>query len=208
MLVFDDTLTLVVPPDLSQAASANSKLSTYTNDALGISLRYSTKEYGVLKGKEIPKEWVNREPIETKFAQPGGVMIAALVPAGGLGNDGPDELLILSINSKVTAAECDKFSSDDEWTAHRKERVGAMEFAQADGGEGGMCKDIFLKNYHIFRNQACYEIEMGVFASPCLQDKDNDVFGSIKSEFRDLKAILATLAIRPTTVDPIRHKTN
>jgi hypothetical protein len=136
-------LTLVVAPDSSLAASANPNLSTYTNDALGISLRYPSKEYGVLKGDEIPEEWVNTEPIDTKFAQPGGVMIAALAPLDRLEKDGPDELLILSINSKVSAAECNKFISDDEWTVHRKERVGATEYAQADGGEGGMCKDIF-----------------------------------------------------------------
>jgi hypothetical protein len=40
-----------------------------------------------------------------------------------------------------------------------------------------------------------------VFASPCLQDKNNDVFGFINAAFKDLKAILATLAIRPATID-------
>lgn len=186
----------VIAPYSSLAAGASPKLSTYTNDRFGISLQFPS-DYRVLKGNEIPKQWSNEGPIDTNFVQPGGKMLAALVPPGGLDSDTePFALLILSVNSRIKAKECAKFDSPspDQWTS---EKVGAIEFAQSDDMQGGMCHDVFYKYYHVFRNQACYEIQMGVFGSPCLQDKDNDVFGYIENEFKDLKAILATLTIRP-----------
>jgi hypothetical protein len=193
---------LIAPDSTSLATGTNPKLSSYTNDRFGISLQYPS-DYRVLKSNEIPKLWSNEGPIDTNFIQPGAMMLAALVPPGGLDSYGEaNVLLILSVNSKVTPKECTKFDSPppDQWTSHRSEKVGAMEFAQSDDMQGGMCHDVYYKYYHIFRNQTCYEIEMGVFGSPCLQDKDHDVFGSIKNEFKELKGILATVTIRPTTV--------
>ncbi len=137
------------------------------------------------------------------------MMLAALVPPGGLDPAGAaDELLILSVNPKIAAKGCAKFDSPppDKWMPHRprSEKVGAMEFFQSDDSRGGMCHDVDYKYYHIFRNQACYEIEMGVFISPCVQDKDHDVFGYTKNEFKKLKAILSTLTIRPATIAKVR----
>ena len=189
-------------PHSSLAAGASPKLSAYTNDRFGISLQYPS-DYRVLKSNEIPKYWSNDGPIDTNFVQPGGMMLVALVPPLGLVDSAEaNVLLILSVNSRITAKECIKFDSPppDETTSH-SEKIGVMEFAQTDDMQGGMCHDVFYKYYHVFRNQACYEVQMGVFASPCLQDKNNDVFGYIKYKFETLKAILATLTIRP---DPSR----
>jgi hypothetical protein len=195
---------LIALDSVSLAAGHNPKLATYTNDRSGISLQYPS-DYRALKSNEIPKFWSNEGPIDTNFIQPGAVMLVALVPPGGLTPGGSaDELLILSVNPKITAKECARFDSPppDKWMPRRprSEKVGSMEFFQSDDFQGGMCHDVDYKYYHVFRNQACYEIEMGVFVSPCVQDKDHDVFGYTKNEFKKLKEILATLTIRPATI--------
>jgi hypothetical protein len=186
-------------PGPSFAAAAKAKLSTYTNEQFGISIRYPGN-YSVLEGNQIPKQWSNEVPIETGFVGHGGITIAALVPPGEIDHENDnraDELLLLSVNSKLTSADCYKFTSDDpDIPPLPKKRIGTMEFARSDDMQGGMCHDIYLKNFHIFRNRVCYEIQMGVYGSPCIQSKENDVEGGIENEFRELKKSLATLTIR------------
>jgi hypothetical protein len=85
-------------------------------------------------------------------------------------------------------------------------RVGAIEFSESEDGDGGMGRSNEVQYYHVFRNQICYEFQLGEgvggygSATGIKSHVDDD------GVFRRLKTILATVAIRSTTIALPRAK--
>ena len=85
--------------------------ATYTNPVYGISFRYP-KRYSLKEGEEAGLEWAALEPAEMNFVQPGGTTVSAVALPKQLfpGTDLTAAFFNVSVNAKLTAAECAKFA--------------------------------------------------------------------------------------------------
>jgi len=79
-------------------------------------------------------------------------------------------------------------------------KVGENQFTAAIQNNGGLSHQTFAQYYHVFRNRACYEFELGVVGSVDMTEDEKD------EKFRVLKAILATVKFHLTTIAPQRLK--
>ena len=79
-------------------------------------------------------------------------------------------------------------------------KVGENQFTEAIQNNRGLGHQTFAQYYHVFRNRACYEFELGVVGSVDMTEDEKD------EKFRVLKAILATVKFHLTTIAPQRLK--
>jgi hypothetical protein len=186
-----------IAPGSSLAASAESKFSTYTNQDYGFSFQYPS-EWTVTEGDRVKLSWGYLGPVEP--ALPRGAPVAALVM--------PYEpnFISVTVDRTLTDSECNRtvFSGLEDAQPERGKfptvKVGENQFTAAIQNSGGLGHQAFAEYYHVFRNQVCYEFELGVVGSA-------DMTESKKNEkFRVLKAILATVKIYATTIAPHRLK--
>lgn len=196
-------ITIVVAVGSSDAGAEQHATSTYTNPQYGVSFQYP-RTYQLSTGEEANLSWGYLGQVEANFLRPGGVTLAAveLPPDSYPGTDFNLGLFAVRINSGLDASECDQFSHPNPDQPEfppplpTKAKVGANEFAKAEDGQGAMMKQAASEYYHIYRNDICYEFELGLGTAGfeavdgMKQVDGNDVF-------RKLKAILATVKIAP-----------
>lgn len=203
-------LAFAIAPASSLAASKNSRLSTYTNATYGFSLRY-------------PSDWALKEGDEAKLSfghmgqpemnLPNGEIVASVeMPRNFYPNtDLGAAFLEVGVDTSATPDECNPSSSaatqssESESGNHPPERIGNNQFTKTDDGNAGLGHQAYSVHYHIFRNRACYEFQLGLGTNGY-----GSVDGITKVDgdavIRRLKAVIATVNFRPTTITPQNHR--
>jgi hypothetical protein len=197
----------LMTPNFSLAASAQSKLLTYTNEAYGVSFQYPS-DWTLTEGDQVKLSWGYLGPVEDWL--PHGVKVAAVeMPSDPYrGTDFGLAFLKVSVDTTLSLLECHRSAFRDWKEVKPKEYptvwVGENQFSEEDEDDAGMSHQRTAQYYHIFRNQACYEFELGLSTNGygavegLKRVSDDDVFGK-------LTAILATVMIRqPTASSPLR----
>ena len=183
------------------AADTKSKLYTYRNQNYGFSFRYPS-DCILEEGKQVDLSWGFAGDVTNSL--PRGVTVASVA----LSSDPYAEtdlgvaFLKVSVDSSLTATECNQ-SSFRGLPKIRPEpvRVGENHFTEAEMWDASTGQQYFAEYYHVFRNHACYEFQLGLATAGWgivdgVKKVDDDAV------FRRLRAILATVTIRPTTVAP------
>jgi len=203
------TLALVgwylMVPDSSLAATTKLKLLTYTNKAYGFSFRYR-RDWIVKEGDQVNLNWGYLGLVGNSL--PHGVTVMALeLPFGPSPSDQSftqngivEKFLKVTVDTGLTAVECNRsaFHGLEELQPTGNfptVKVGAVQFTEAEEYNAGLGHEAFARYYHVFQNRTCYEFQLGL----------NQNFGSpdeIEDGFAELKDILATVTIRPTTIAP------
>jgi hypothetical protein len=192
---------ILMLPASGVAASSKSKLSTYSNKAYGVSFQYPS-DWSLREGDQVKLSWGYSGPVEDWL--PHGVKVVAVETPSDLyrGTDFGGAFLKVSVDTTLTLLECHR-SAFRDWKEvkpgeHPTVWVGENQFSEADEDDAGMGHQRTADYYHIFRNQTCYEFELGLSTNG-YGDVENlkrvnggDVFGK-------LTAILATVTIRQTT---------
>jgi len=181
--------------------------STYTNPTYGVSFRYP--KYGTLQeGDKANLELNGLGPVEMNFVQPGGTTISAVELPRKLyaGTDFNAAFFNVSVNPKITAAECEQFAFPEtsnqgsDPVATSKTKVGATEFHAIEGFAGEENNEADLKYYHVFQNGSCYEFALGL--ETAVDSNNDEVKPPSKlvdrnEVFRKLNWILSTVKIQP-----------
>ena len=198
-------------PGSSLAANARSKLSTYTNKAYVFSFRY-------------PSNWTLTEGDEAKLsfgylgqpemALPNSEIVAAvemprdLYPNTDLGA----AFLEVGVDTSATREDCNPSPSaatdpsESEQDNYPPEKIGNNQFTKTDDGNLGMGHQAYSVHYTIFRNRACYEFQLGLGTNGYGSvDGITQVDGD--AVLRRLKAVIATVKFRPTTITPPKLST-
>ena len=199
-------VTIAVALGANQAAGEQAKASTYANSKFGVSFQYPVA-YQLFTGEDANLSWGYLGQVDMNFFRPGGVTLAAVeLPTDSYpGTDFNLGFFAVRINSALDASECGQFSHPNPDQPEfppplpTKAKVGANEFAKTEDGEAAMMKQAASEYYHIFRNDICYEFELGLgTAGFGAVDGMKQVDGD--DVFRKLKAILATAKISPVAV--------
>lgn len=181
--------------------------STYANPAYGISFRYP--KYDSLKeGDKANLQWDGLGPVEMNFVQPGGTTVSSVELPRTLypGTDFTAAFFNVSVNPKLTAAQCEQFMFPGESSpetgplATSKVTVGATEYSAMEGIGGKDTAQADAKYYHVFENGACYEFVLGLETASDETATDNkmDIKPVNRNEvFRKLNWILSTVKIEP-----------
>jgi hypothetical protein len=196
------------PPAKKKSRQRKLSASTYTNAAYGVSFRYPT--YGSLKEDDDANlELDGLGPLEMNFVQPGGTTISAVELPRKLfaGTDFNIAFFNVSVNPKLTAAECEQFAfpeKDDVEVTTSKTKVGATEFEAVEAYAEAENNQADVKFYHVFQNGSCYEFALG------LETTTEEVSDEVKlgvepavkpvdrnEVFRRLNWMLSTVKIQP-----------
>jgi hypothetical protein len=200
------------PPAKKKSRQRKLSASTYTNAAYGVSFRYPT--YGSLKeDDEANLELDGLGPLEMNFVQPGGTTISAVELPRKLfaGTDFNTGFFNVSVNPKLTAAECEQFAfpeKDELEVTTSKTKVGPTEFEVVEAYAEAENNQADVKFYHVFQNGSCYEFALGLeTASEEIPDEvELGVEPAVKPAvkpvdrnevFRKLKWMLSTVKIQP-----------
>ena len=195
----------LMAPCSTRAASAKSKLSSYTNKAYGFSFRYPS-DWTLKEGEPVELSWGYLGQVENSM--PHGTMVAAVV-APSQPDDGDNfapYFLSVSIDSGLTAEACGRFAPNGPYEVPPQPgtppivKVGSIQFVQARDEDGGLGHQRYARYYRVFRNRACYEFETGFVAPEGFNTDDEH---SEDVEFEVISPILATVTIRPTTILPV-----
>jgi hypothetical protein len=212
------TTTATVPVSTSTPAasqlpakkkSRQRKLSAsiYTNPTYGVSFRYP--KYDTLReGDAANLELDGLGPLEMNFIQPGGTTISAVEVPRKLyvGTDFNAAFFNVSMNSKLTPAECEQFAFPETGDAETdpvtisKTKVGATEFNSVEGFAQTENTQVDVKYYHVFQNGNCYEFDLGLETTfPATPDKPGPTLKTVDPNevFRRLNWILSTTKIVP-----------
>jgi hypothetical protein len=200
------------PPAKKKSRQRKLSASTYTNAAYGVSFRYPT--YGSLKeDDEVNLELDGLGPLEMNFVQPGGTTISAVELPRKLfaGTDFNTAFFNVSVNPKLTAAECEQFAfpeKDELEVTTSKTKVGPTEFEVVEAYAEAENNQADVKFYHVFQNGSCYEFALG------LETATEEILDEIKlgvepvvkpaikpvdqnEVFRKLNWMLSTVKIQP-----------
>jgi hypothetical protein len=183
--------------------------ATYVNGNYGVALTYPRK-YNLQSGDKQKEA-----PVQTSFAKPGAVEIAALDMPDGLypETDFSSALLNLSVKQDMTADECGQFAqlssnvasdkADDteksakpaaDSTKPEVTKLGANQFTEVEQMTGSDERQSDTKYFHLFKNGACYEFALDVETS---RKADEDLAQVDRSKvFKQLEKILATARIK------------
>ena len=182
------------------SASAKSKVSSYTNRTYGFSFQYPS-EWTLKEANPVKLSWGYLGPVDNDL--PHGTTVAAVVVpfTPDNGDNFAPEFLSVSLDTTLTADECTRFvpahkrwARPDPLANHPAKKIGAIQFTEAEDDSAGAGHDRYAQYYHVFENRSCYEFELGLV--------ENTDMAEDKADLQDLKAILATVTIRPTTIAP------
>jgi hypothetical protein len=142
-------------------------VATYRNSEYGISFRYP--KYDTLKlGNDAKVEWTGMGPVPMNFTQPGGTILSTVALPDDLypGTDFAAGFLTATVNPKMSAADCEQFSSTtpsgaEKPVAPSKVKLGKTEFSEVETLAGND-KQADAKYFHVFQNGACYEFALGL----------------------------------------------
>jgi hypothetical protein len=195
------------PPAKKKARQRKLSASTYTNPAYGVSFRYP--KYDNLKqADEANLEQDGAGPVAMNYVQSGGATIGMVELPRKLysGTDFNSAFFNVSVNPKLTAAECEQFAfagTDDPENnpaAASKTKVGATEFYAVEGFAEDENNEADVRYYHVFQNGSCYEFALGLetVAQGLPDESKPDVKPVNHNEvFRKLNWILSTVKIQP-----------
>ena len=200
---------LLVP---ANSSAADSKLSTYRNKEYGFSFQYPA-DWRLKEGDPVKLDWGYMGPVQS--ALPNGTMVVAVLPEP---QDLPDPnfaglFLSASVDGASTEADCLRYAPapDDyehayehvEAGRHPRVKIGRYMFVHADDDDGGLCHERSADYYRVFRNQVCYEFEIGEVTS-C--QTTSDAMRENAAVLQQLKRALATVTIRDTKLAPSEPK--
>ena len=180
----------------------------YVDRDSGVSFRYPRKY--VLKTGHAADELVSSNLAVMDFAQPGGVVTAAVaIPEGAYPkSDLVSAMFDASVNKSLTAEQCGEFSAPQPDSAMQastaastatpapKLIVGDMELASAETLGSADSRKEESKYYHVFENGACYEFGLKV-ATTGVDPGEGGKPVDRDEVFNKLERILATVKISP-----------
>ena len=180
----------------------------YVDKDSGVSFRYPRKY--VLKTDEAADELVSSNLAVMDFAQPGGVVTAAVaMPEGAYPkSDLVSAMFDVSVNKSLTAEQCGEFSAPQPDSAMQgstpastatpapKLIVGDMELTSAETLGSADSRKEESKYYHVFENGACYEFALKVATTGVDPDEGGKPVDR-DEVFNKLERILATVKISP-----------
>ena len=181
--------------------------STYNNSAFGVSFRYP--KYGTLQeGEKANLELEGIGPVDMNFVQPGGTPISAVVLPRRryAGTDFNAAFFTASVNSKLTAEECEQFAFPETGNpqgvqvATSKTKVGDTEFRSIEGFASEEKNEADLKYYHVYQNGSCYEFALGLETAVNPDSGDDETVAKPVNRnevFRKLNWMLSTVKIQP-----------
>ncbi len=195
------------PPAKKKSRQRKLSASTYTNPTYGVSFRYP-KYDSLREGDAANLELDGLGPIEMNFIQPGGTTISAVELPRKLyaGTDFDAAFFNVSMNPKLTPAECEQFAFPETGDAETdpvtisKTKVGATEFNSVEGFAQTENTQADVKYYHVFQNGNCYEFALGLETTvPATPDKLGPTLKTVNPNevFRQLNWILSTTKIQP-----------
>lgn len=189
----------VAAPKPAKKSPRQHKLVTYKNSDYGVSFRYPQR-YTLKEGEEANLEWAGFGPVELNFVQPGGSTLSAIQLPDHMyaGTDFTSAFINVSVNPKMTAAECEQFAfpaqvpSDDAPMGPAKVKLGSTDFMEMDDAIGEEGKQADAKYYHVFQNNVCYEFTLGLttLTTSGMKPVNRD------SVFGKLEWILSTVKIK------------
>jgi hypothetical protein len=210
------------PPAKKKSRQRKLSASTYTNPTYGVSFRYP-KYDSLREGDAANLELDGLGPVEMNFIQPGGTTISAVeVPRKVYaGTDFDAAFFNVSMNSKLTPAECGQFAfpetgdPETDPVTVSKTKVGATEFNSVEGFAQTENTQADVKYYHVFQNGNCYEFALGLeTALSATPDKAGPTLKTVDPNevFRQLNWILSTTKIVPVdlpeaTLPPVATET-
>lgn len=198
------------PPAKKTSRQRKLSASTYTNPAYGVSFRYP-KYDSLREGDDASMELDGLGPLEMNFVQPGGTTISTIEMPRKLyaGTDFNSAFFNVSVNPKLTAADCQKFvfpetgdpQTDPVTTSETK--VGPTSFNAVEGFAETENNQVDVKFYHVFQNGNCYEFALGLETTT--QGTPDEVNPAVKpvnhnEVFRQLNWILSTVKIEQSAV--------
>ena len=196
-----------VVPETSKKAVKKHRptTATYVNGNYGVALTYPRK-YSLQ-----PADKQTETPIQTSFAKPGAVEIAALDMPDGLypETDFSSALLNVSVHQGLNEDECGQFATPTNDTVTAKPadkdqstdsskpaaiKLGANQFTEIEQMSGSGDHQSDLKYFHLFKNGACYEFALDVETS---RKTDEDLAQVDRSKiFKQLEKILTSARIK------------
>lgn len=158
------TAAAVVPEKPKKAVKKHRPSNaTYVNGTYGVSFSYPVKYSLQAGGKN------SSAPVRPNFLKPGAIQVAAVdMPDDSYPDtDFSNALLNVSVNTTVTAEECNSFvpASKDDSAKPTTTKLGANEFTQLEQMSGEPAHQSDLKYFHLFKNGACYEFALDVETS-------------------------------------------
>jgi hypothetical protein len=180
----------------------------YVDKDSGVSFRYPRKY--ILKTGDAADELVSSNLAVMDFAQPGGVVTAAVaIPEGAYPkSDLVSAMFDVSVNKSLTAEQCNEFSapqSDPATLASTaastpssmpKLILGDMELTSMETLGSADTRKEESKYYHVFENGACYEFALKVATTGVEPDEGGKPVDR-DGIFKKLETILATVKISP-----------
>lgn len=177
-------------------------MATYSDSTYGVSFRYPNT-YTLKTGDEPQKDLAGLGPAQMNFVQPGGTTLAAVeLPRNAYpGSDVSSAFFTVSVNPKLSEAECTQFSSSDSSSPaddpaqESTVKMGSLEFNQLEE----TLKDSDSKYYHTFQNGTCYEFGLGL-GNAVEGNKRQLTEAEYEKVFDKLDKILDTVKIEPGVV--------
>lgn len=203
--------TAAPPVKPKKAIRKRSSVVTYNNRTYGVSFRYPRK-YILKTGDEPHLDLAGLGPVEMNFVAPGGATVAAVeLPRGSYaGSDVSSAFFNVSVNSKMTEAQCSQFSfpaperREVEMAPASKLIVGDIQFDVMEDHAGGSMKDADIKYFHTFQNGSCYEFALGV-GTASEEAKDNKL--DPQPVFLKLEKMLASVKIKAEAAPEVAAET-
>ncbi|HUJ96251.1 MAG TPA: hypothetical protein VLW84_13345 [Terriglobales bacterium] len=189
-------------PEAKKPRKHRPTTATYVNPDYGVSLTFPRK-YKLLVGEEARLKWNDLGPVETDFANSGGMTLAAIELPTDLfpDTDLNSAFINVSVKTGLTNEQCAKFAFPGEATAPAspKKIIGSNEFVQATEFNEQATAQAEAKYYHLFQNGACYEFGLGVGTTG--DDSDPKIAQVDREQVFDrLEKILETVKIKPANV--------
>jgi hypothetical protein len=195
------------PPAKKKSRQRKLSASTYANPTYGLSFRYP-KNGSLKEGDEANLELDGLGPVEMNFVQLGGTTVSAveLPRKSYAGTDLNTAFFNVSVNSKLTSAECSQFAfpqtgdPENDPVGTSKTKVGTTEFETVEGFAEAENNQADVKFYHVFQNGSCYEFAVGLetAAATNLDEMKPAIKPVDRNEvFRQLNWILSTVKIQP-----------
>jgi hypothetical protein len=209
------TASAVVPQMPKKAVKKHRPTTaTYVSGNYGVALTYPRK-YS-LQSADKQKE----APIQTSFAKPGAVEIAALGMPDGLypETNFSSALLNVSVHQGLNEEECGQFAaptdaSEIAKTAEKDQssdslkpetiKLGANQFTEIEKMSDSAGRQSDLKYFHLFKNGACYEFALDVETSR----KTNEDLAQVDRSkiFKQLEKILTTARIKEVELPEVEN---
>jgi hypothetical protein len=185
--------------------------ATFSDPIHGVRFRY-LKTYLLKTGDRPALDLAGLGPLQMDFVQPGGLTVATIeLPHNSYpGTDFGAALFSVSLNSELSAAQCEQFAfplnlhPESDPGSPAEATIGGTEFKMVEDFGAPGKKEPRMKYYHRFENGSCYEFTMGL--GTIAGDRGRPVNG--EQVFHQLEQILATVKLQPGEVPQVAKGTS